>query len=221
MGIHDVVWFIKAVDVVVIGRLFLDGAVPTTRIVSLGGPLVKEEARHHYRISAGGELGGLFKESLTDEEPRILDGDILSGIATEQDAHLRFGQSAITVIKEDKERHFVGWTMPGFNQYSFTKLVASSYLPFLKKRWNLGTNMHGEERALVLTGNYDKVVPLDIMTDFLVRAVLAGDTDEAISLGILETAPEDFALCDFICPSKMEIQSIIRQGLKDIEEEGV
>ncbi len=221
MGIHDVVWFVKAVDVVLLGRLFLDGTIPTSRIVSLGGPLVKEEARHHYRIHAGGELGGLLKESLTDEAARVLDGDILSGVAIEEDAHLRFGQSAITVIKEDKERNFIGWTMPGFNQYSFMRLVASSFLPFLRKRWSLGTNMHGEERAMVLTGHYDKVMPLDIMTDFLIRAVLAGDTDEAISLGILETDPEDFALCDFVCPSKIEVQDIIQKGLQDIEEEGV
>ncbi len=221
MGIHDVVWFVKAVDVVLLGRLFLDGTIPATRIISLGGPLVKEDARHHYRISAGGELSGLLQESLSDAESRLLNGDVLSGTIMEEDAYLRFGQSAITVIAEDKERQFLGWTMPGFNQYSFTRLLASSYLPFLKKKWNLGTNMHGEERALVLTGNYDKVVPLNIMTDFLVRAVLAGDTDEAISLGILETAPEDFALCDFICPSKVEVQSLIRQGLKDIEEEGI
>ncbi len=221
MGIHDVVWYVKAVDVVLLGRLFLDGAIPTSRIVSLGGPLVKEEARHHYRINAGGELSELLKESVVEEGPRFINGDILSGSTMEADAHLRFGQSAVTVIKEDKERQFIGWTMPGLNQYSFMNLVASSFLPFLRKRWDLGTNMHGEERAMVLTGHYDKVMPLDIMTDFLVRAVLAGDTDEAISLGILETDPEDFALCDFICPSKMEVQSIIRQGLKDIEEEGV
>jgi Na+-transporting NADH:ubiquinone oxidoreductase subunit A len=96
----------------------------------------------------------------------------------------------------------------------------SSWLP-RRKPWGLGTNLHGEERAMVLTGNYDKVVPLNIMVDYLVRAVLAGDTDEAISLGILETAPEDFALCDFICPSKIEVQEIIRKGLRQIEEEGI
>lgn len=221
MGIHDVVWTTKAVDLVLLGRLFLDGVIPTTRIISLGGPFVKEEARHHYRINAGGELSELLKESLIGDDLRIINGDILSGTTIESDAHLRFGQSAITVIKEDKERQFIGWTMPGLNQYSFMRLVASSFLPFLRKKWTLGTNMHGEERAIVLTGHYDKVVPLNIMTDFLVKAVLAGDTDEAISLGILETDPEDFALCDFICPSKVEVQEIIRQGLKDIEEEGV
>lgn len=221
MGIHDVVWTVKAVDLVLLGRLFLDGTIPTSRIIALGGPLVKEDSRHHYRICVGGELSDLLKTSLVDEEPRIINGDVLSGATMEQDAHLRFGQTAITVIKEDKERQFLGWTMPGLNQYSFTRLLASTYLPFLRKGWSLGTNLHGEERAIVLTGHYDKVMPLNIMTDFLVKAVLAGDTDEAISLGILETAPEDFALCDFICPSKIEVQSIIRQGLKEIEEEGI
>jgi Na+-transporting NADH:ubiquinone oxidoreductase subunit A len=150
----------------------------------------------------------------------VIDGDKFSGIENPADSHLRFHQSAITVIPVDRERHILGWTMPGLKQFSFSRLFVSSWLP-RKMPWRLGTNLHGEERAIVLTGNYDKVVPLNIMTDYLVRAVLAQDTDEAISLGILETAPEDFALCDFICPSKIEVQQIIKDGLRQIEEEGI
>jgi len=110
--------------------------------------------------------------------------------------------------------------MPGFKQMSFSRLFASTWLPG-EHDGKLGTNMHGEERALVLTGNYDKVMPLNIMVDFLIRAILANDTDEAIALGILETDPEDFALCDVICPSKVEIQELISRGLRQIEEEGI
>jgi len=220
IDVHDVVWTVKAVDLVNIGRLFLDGELPESRIISLGGPGVAPGNAAHYRLRIGGSLQPLTGEKLCDCENRCIDGDVLSGSAFPADSFLRFHQSAITVIPVDKERRFLGWTMPGLNQYSYSKLFLSSWIP-RSLPWRLGTNMHGEERAMVLTGLYDQVVPLNIMVDYLVRAVLAGDTDEAISLGILETLPEDFALCDFVCPSKIEVQEIIRDGLRQIEEEGI
>jgi Na+-transporting NADH:ubiquinone oxidoreductase subunit A len=216
----DIVWTVKAVDLVLVGRLFLDGALPQSRVISLGGSGVKPEACRHYRIRVGAELKTLLEASLKAGDQRVISGDILSGSRIAGDAHLHFRQSSATVIASDPERHFMGWTMPGLKQMSFSRLFVSSWLP-LKRLWNLGTNMHGEERALVLTGHYNKVMPLNILVDYLIRAVMAGDTDEAIALGILETDPEDFALCDVICPSKLEIQGIIRDGLKMIEEEGV
>jgi Na+-transporting NADH:ubiquinone oxidoreductase subunit A len=216
----DVVWTVKAVDLVAVGRLFLDGKLPQKRIVALGGPSVQAGKFQHYRLPVGAELKPLFDEALCDCENRIIDGDVLSGTTMPAEPYLRFCQSVISVIPVDRERHMLGWTMPGFTMFSFSRLFVSSWLP-RRMPWRLGTSLHGEERAMVLTGNYDKVVPLNIMVDYLVRAVLAGDTDEAISLGILETLPEDFALCDFICPSKIEVQDIIRDGLRQIEEEGI
>jgi Na+-transporting NADH:ubiquinone oxidoreductase subunit A len=220
MAPTDIVWTVKAVDTVVLGRLFLDGALPLSRIISLGGSDVKAGANKHYRVRMGGDLKPLMDEALAEGDHRIVAGDVLSGTSIPLDSHLRFHQSAITVITADPERHFMGWTMPGLMQMSFSRLFVSSWLPG-KRKWKLGTNLHGEERALVLSGHYDKVMPLDIMVDFLIRAVLAGDSDEAIAHGILETDPEDFALCDFVCPSKVEIQGIIRQGLQQIAEEGI
>ena len=220
MSPTDIVWTVKAVDLEGIGRLFLDGVLPSTRIISLGGPSVKPEARRHYRVRTGGELETLLAASLDDGQHRIIDGDVLSGTQIPADGYVRFHQSATTVISADQKRYFMGWTMPGFSQMSFSRLFASTWLPG-KRDFNLGTNMHGEERALVLTGHYDKVMPLNIMVDFLIRAVLAGDTDEAITLGILETDPEDFALCDVICPSKIEVQELMARGLRMIEEEGI
>jgi Na+-transporting NADH:ubiquinone oxidoreductase subunit A len=220
MSPTDVVWTVKAVDLVGIGRLFLDGKLPETRIAALGGPSVRAGKFRHYRMPVGAELKPLFDEMLCDCESRVINGDVLSGSTMPAEPYLHFGQSAITVIPVDRERHMLGWTMPGFTLFSFSRLFVSSWLP-RSAPWRLGTSLHGEERAMVLTGNYDKVMPLNIMVDYLVRAVLAEDTDEAISLGILETLPEDFALCDFICPSKIEVQEIIRDGLHQIEEEGI
>ena len=216
----DIIWTVKAVDLVLIGRLFLDGELPKHRIISLGGNGVKEEGRKHYKMRIGGNLSPLLSKYLEGEEQRVLNGDILSGTIIQQNDGLRLGQSAITVIPEGRERHFMGWTMPGLNVLSFTRTFVSSWVS-RNKTWALNSNENGGERSMVLTGHYDKVMPLNIMVDFLVRAVLAGDTEEAIKLGILETDPEDFALCDFICPSKTELQETIRQGLADIEEEGI
>jgi Na+-transporting NADH:ubiquinone oxidoreductase subunit A len=220
MSVSDVVWTVKAVDLVGIGRLFLDGVLPASRVVALGGPNVKPDARRHYKVRAGGELASLFETALVEGHHRMVAGDVLSGGRIERDSHLRFRQSSVTVIPAVRERYFMGWTMPGFKRMSFSRLLASTWLPG-KRDWNLDTLMYGEERALVLTGHYDKVMPLNIMVDSLVRAALAGDTDEMIALGILETDPEDFALCDVICPSKVEVQEIIRKGLRQIEEEGI
>lgn len=216
----DTIWEVRAVDVVLIGRLFLDGKLPTHRIVSLGGPAVLDDACRHYRVAIGSPLDCVLGSRLKDGEVRVISGDILSGEHIPASGALRLRQSSITVLAEDRERRFLGWTMPGFDQFSLGKLFASSWLP-RSRPWALGTSAHGEDRAMVLTGLYDKVMPLDIMVDYLVRAVLAGDTDEAISLGILETLPEDFALCEVACPSKTDIQSIIRRGLDMIREEGI
>ncbi len=221
MASTDVVWTAKAVDVVLIGRLFLDGELPTTRVIAIGGPGVKKEFCKHYRVNIGGELGGLLSDALVDGEQRLINGDALTGETVEASPSLRLQQSALTVVPEGRTRQFLGWVEPGFNQMSFSRLCASTFIGGRNRKWKLDTNTHGGVRAMVFTGYYDKVMPMNIMVDYLVRAVLAGDTDESISHGILETLPEDYALCEFICPCKMELQEIIADGLKMIEEEGI
>jgi Na+-transporting NADH:ubiquinone oxidoreductase subunit A len=124
------------------------------------------------------------------------------------------------VLEEDRSRHLMGWTMPGLLQYSAHRLNLSS-LPGLSKEWKLGTNLHGSHRAMVVTGWMDKHQPLNIMTDYLVRAALAHDTEEMVQLGMLETDPEDFALAAFIDPHKTDVCGIIKRGLAEIEEEGI
>lgn len=217
----DIVWTVRAVDLVWIGRLFLDGRLPESRIVAHGGPGFRPEARKHIRVRTGACLGELLPGFIDVDKPRIINGDVLSGTVMESDnPGLRFHQSAINVLQEGRERLFLGWMEPGFNQFSFTRLCASTFFG-RHRTWAHTTNRHGGERAMVLTGHYDRVMPMNIMVDYLVRAVLAGDTDEAIKHGILETMPEDYALCEFICPCKMELQEIIRKGLKQIEQEGI
>lgn len=217
---HDVVWTIRAADAILIGELLIHGEWPATRIVALAGTGVREAARKHYRVRAGAPLQALLGGALAEGEQRIISGDVLSGTKTDATASLRLLDAIITVIPEDRSRRLLGWMWPGAGLFSLSRAYLSGWFGG-GREWTLGTNQQGEHRPMVLTGLYDKYMPLDIMVDYLIRAVLANDTEEAIKLGILETDPEDFALCAVACPSKMDLLGIIRRGLQDIEKEGI
>jgi Na+-transporting NADH:ubiquinone oxidoreductase subunit A len=216
----DVVWTVKGVDVIRIGHLFLEGSYPHRHIISLAGPGVKEEARQYYRVTLGTSLSSVVEGRLVDGEQRIVNGHALAGDVLKADEHIRFAESSITVVSEGREQFFMGWMAPGINKLSASRAYLSGWFGH-KRQWNLTSSLNGSYRSMVLTGLYDKVLPLNIMVDYLVRAVLANDTDEAIRLGILETAPEDFSLCSYICPSKTDIHGVIKKGLEDIEKEGI
>ena len=216
----DVVWTITAGHVALIGELFLTGEVPSHRIVSVGGTGVAEAARRYHRVRAGAPLATLLDSRLAAGEQRIIRGDVYSGLKTAATDALHQTDAQIAVLPEDRERHLLGWMMPGADVFTVSKSFVAGWLG-RARTWTLGTNQHGEHRPMVLTGLYDQYLPLNIMTDFLLRAVLANDTDEAIKLGILETDPEDFAPAAVACPSKMDLPGIIRRGLDDIEKEGI
>ncbi len=217
---HDQVWAVKGVDLLRIGHLFLTGEYPHTKCMALGGPGVKEEARAHYRVPIGTPLSALLDDRVAEGEQRLINGDILSGQQVMADEHVRSAGTALNVVPEGGEQHFMGWLAPGINKFSTFRTYLSGWFGH-KRKWNLNTSLNGSYRPMVLTGLYDRYVPLNLMVDFLLRAVLARDTDEAIQLGILETDPEDFALCSFVCPSKVDVCGIIKQGLREIEEEGI
>ncbi len=217
----DAVWTVRGADVIQLGQFFLSGEVPGARIISIAGPGLVEGARTYCRVRIGQPLTSVLKGKLLPGETRIIRGDIFSGVKTSLDEALHADDQALTVLMEDRERHLLGWATPGFSFFSASWAFASTWLGGLKREWALGTNQHGELRPMVLTGLYDKYLPLNIMTDYLLRAVLANDTDEAVKLGLLETDPEDFAVCAFACPSKMDLMSIIRKGLDEVEKEGI
>jgi len=217
---HDTVYTIPAQDVILIGKLLLTGELPRTKVIALGGPSIKETHRKHYRVQLGASLQPLFEQALEDEETRVIAGNVLWGDAVKPDTCVRYYGSEFTALEEDRSRHLMGWTMPGLLQYSSHRVNLSTLLG-KSKLWKLGTNLHGSKRAMVVTGWMDRYQPLNIMTDYLIRACLAHDTDEMIQLGILETDPEDFALAAFVDPHKTDVCGIIKQGLLEIEEEGI
>lgn len=217
----DVVWTIRALDVVLVGHLFLTGTHPASRIISLGGPGVAGPAARHYRVRIGGELGPVIHGRLADGELRVVAGDVLSGRKVAPDGWMGLSDVALTVVPEGRARRFLGWLAPGLSDFSHSRTFLSRWIGDRGRTWALDTNLHGGYRAMVATGLYDRFVPMRIMTDFLVRAVLAHDTDEAVKLGLLEVDPEDFALPAFACPSKMDLVGIIRSGLDELEAEGL
>ncbi len=214
------VWTVRGEDLVLIGELLLGGALPTHRVIALGGPGVRESERRHLRVRIGSPLGAVLEGRMVPGETRAIAGDALSGRAFAADEGIGWRDTAVTVVPEGRERAFLGWLMPGWRQFSHSRTFLSAWLG-RNRRWDHTTNLHGSPRAMILTGLYDRVMPMRILTDFLVRAVLAHDVDEAVRLGLLETDPEDFALPAFLCPSKTDLPGIIRAGLAEAEAEGL
>lgn len=205
----EVVWVINLQDIITIGRLFIEGIYKPERIVALTGSEVIQP--RYYKMLSGASVASLVKDNVRPGNLRYISGNVLTGSRISGSGYLGYYDSQITVIPEGDYYEFFGWAKPGTGKLSFSRTFASKLLP--KKNFRLDTNLHGGERAFVMTGEYEKVVPMDIYPMQLFKAILAGDIDMMENLGIYEVAEEDFALCEYICPSKIEIQSIVRSGL--------
>lgn len=216
----DIVWTIRATDVALLGQLFTSGRYPESRIIALGGPGVTKGQARHYRVAIGCELNALLDSRLDENEPRIISGHALFGDQTALEEGLPLLKDSLTVIYEDREERLFSWLAPGFSIFSWSKAYLSSWIPGFQPKLS-GTATWGSLRPMIVTGWYDRYQPLDLLTDFLLRAILAHDTQEAVELGILETDPEDFALATYIDPAKVDVPAIIRQGLDEIEKEGL
>ncbi len=212
----DVVWYLYPQDVLTIARLFSEGKYDVSRIVALTGPQV--EKPRYYRTIAGANIKNLLDENtLIGDNNRFISGDVLTGKKIEEDGNIGFYDSQVTVIEEGNQQEFLGWIAPNLDKFSLSKSYFSWLMP--SKKYSLNTNYNGEERAYVVTGQYEKVLPMDIYPMQLIKACLIDDIDSMEQLGIYEISPEDVALCEFICTSKMEVQSIIREGLDLIKKE--
>jgi Na+-transporting NADH:ubiquinone oxidoreductase subunit A len=203
------VWFINLQDVIIIGRLFEEGVYKPEKIIVLAGSEVLKP--EYYKVLAGASISPLIQDNTKSGKLRYISGNVLTGSKIEADGYLGYYDSMVSVIPEGDYYEFFGWAKPGFKKFSFSKTYASKLLP--GKNYKLDTNMHGGYRALVMTGQYEKVLPMDIYPMQLLKAILAEDIEMMENLGIYEVAEEDFALCEYICPSKTEMQSIIRKGI--------
>lgn len=214
----EVVWTIGDPTVVLfIGRLFNSGKVDLRRTVALCGSEVKKPA--YADMLVGEELSTLLSNSYdSDHSVRIINGNVLTGRTTTKDGFLGAHSSEITVIPEgDDNDEMLGWIMPRLGQFS----VNRSYFSWLfgKKKYALDARVKGGERHIIMSGEYDRVLPMDIYGEYLIKAIIAGDIDKMEQLGIYEVAPEDFALAEFVDSSKLELQRIVREGLNMLRKE--
>lgn len=218
IGKGDMVFTINPQDVVTIGKFFAEGKFDPTRIVALTGSEAK--SRKYYRTIIGTQLTDIVKGNLESDNVRIISGNALTGTKVDADGFLGFYDSHITVLPEGDEYKFFltkGWLGPGFDKYSSHRLFPTWIMK--NKKYRLDTNMNGEERGFVVTGEMEKVLPFDILPMQLIKAIMVKDIDAMEQLGIYEIAPEDFALCEYVCTSKIEIQEKIREGLDVMNEE--
>ena len=214
----EVVWTIGDPSVVLfIGRLFNTGKVNLTRTVALCGSEIKNPA--YVNMLVGEELSTLLSNSYdASKSVRIINGNVLTGKPTTKEGFLGAHTSEITVIPEgDKADEMLGWILPRFKQFS----VSRSYFSWLcgKKDYALDARIKGGERHMIMSGEYDKVLPMDIYGEYLIKAIISGDIDRQEALGIYEVSPEDFALAEFVDSSKLELQRIVREGLNILRKE--
>ena len=215
---EKIVWSIGYQDVIAIGKLFLTGFINVERIVAISGPLAKKPRLVKTILGASLDdiLEGEFDKS---QDCRIISGSILSGFHAFDDlAFLGKYSRQITIIKEDKEKHFFGWIKPQPNKFSVMPVLLSAFSFF--KLFDLTSNLNGGRRAMVPTGVFETLMPQDYLPTQLLRSLLVMDTDVAQSLGALELDEEDLALCTFACPAKYEYGTALRDSLFKIEKEG-
>jgi Na+-transporting NADH:ubiquinone oxidoreductase subunit A len=211
------VWHLNYQDVIAIGRLFTSGRLSTERIIALGGPQVFNPRLIRTRL--GASLTDLVQGELRTGESRLVSGSILSG-------HHGAGSSAflgryhlqVCVLREGRQRELLGWMAPGFSKYSASKVFMGGLLP--GRQFNLTTSKNGSARAMVPTGAYERVMPLDILPTQLLRALVTKDTETAQALGCLELDEEDLSLCTFVDTGKYDFGPILRENLRLLMKEG-
>ncbi len=213
----EVVWTVGAEEVIFIGRLMNTGKVDLTRTIAVAGSEVKRPA--YVKALVGVQIASLVDGNIaTDKKVRIIDGNPLTGLKVETKDFLGAHSTEVTVIPEgDDADEIFGWIMPRFNQFSSSRTYCSWLLG--NKEYAIDARIKGGERHMIMSGEYDSVFPMDIFPEQLVKAIIAGDIERMEALGIYEVAPEDFAVCEFVDSSKLELQRIVREGLDMLRKE--
>ena len=213
----EVVWTMRAEEVIFVGNLFNTGKVDFHRVIAFGGSEVKDPC--YYNIIIGQNLKAILENGLKNKEHvRIINGNPLVGTTTSEEGFLAAHTTEVSAIPEgDNVDEVLGWIMPRLNEFSTNR----SYFSWLqgKKEYDLDARIKGGERHIIMSGEYDKVLPMDILGGYLIKAILVGDIDKMEQLGIYEVAPEDFAVAEFVDSSKLELQRIVREGLDMLRKE--
>ncbi|HDR2860952.1 TPA: Na(+)-translocating NADH-quinone reductase subunit A [Enterobacter asburiae] len=211
------VWHLNYQDVIAIGKLFTEGELCSERVIAIGGPQAVNPRL--VRTLLGADISELMSGETKEGENRLISGSVLSGRqAAGAQAYLGRFHLQVSIVQEGREKELFGWVLPGADKFSVTRTTLGHFLRH--KLFNFSTSTHGGERAMVPIGNYERVMPLDILPTLLLRDLLAGDSDGAQALGCLELDEEDLALCTYVCPGKYEYGPVLREVLTRIEQEG-
>ncbi len=217
VGPKKKVWVVNYQDVISIGETITSGQLDVSRVISVAGPAAKSPKIVRTRV--GASTNELVKEQLGEEAVRVISGSVLNGSkASGPHAYLGRFHLQLSIIVEDKEKKFLGWITPGSDKHSVTRAYLGHLSP--KKLFNMTSTTNGSDRSMVPIGNYERIMPLDVIPTLLLRDLLSGDTDNAQSLGALELDEEDLALCTYVCPGKYDYGPVLRDCLTKIESEG-
>ena len=213
----EVLWTMGLQDVANLGALLATGVYTPARVVALGGSEMHNP--RHVKTLAGAQLSGLGFQ--VNEGARVISGSVLTGTNSGMAGYLGATATQVVALPEGHDPKFLltsGWLSPGLDKFSLSRAYPTWLMP-KSKRWKLDTNQNGEDRAFVVTGQYEQVFPFDIYPVHLVKSIMVNDIDAMERLGIYEVAPEDFALCEYVCTSKIPVQSVIREGLDMLKTE--
>ena len=222
----DIIWTVNVQDVLFFGRLFSKGIVDFSKLIALTGPETINPK--YFKTLVYNNIQQIVKSHLsTETDLRYISGNVLTGTQVSSDGYLNPYSSQVTVIKEgSKANELFGWAMPRFNKYSTTKLYFTGLQEsklfqklFGKKKYEFDARLLGGVRSIIMSGEYDKVLPMDILPEFLIKAMITGNIDKMEALGAYEIAPEDVALCEFVCTSKLPLQQIVRNALDNMKKE--
>lgn len=208
----DIVWTIAPAGVIQIGKLFLQGIYDASRLVAVTGSEVKNP--QYIKSVTGASIKSLTANNVNGENVRYISGNVLTGANVGKEGYLGFFDQQVTVIPEGNDYEFLGWIMPGANKLSVQRAWGLFSFLMPGKEYTLNTNTHGEPRAIVQTGVWEQLVPMDVLPGHLIKSILAEDIDEMEALGIYEVIEEDLALCEFADVSKHNVQGILREGLE-------
>ncbi|MCS5490488.1 Na(+)-translocating NADH-quinone reductase subunit A [Algoriphagus limi] len=207
----DIAWTVSPVGVVQMGKLILEGKYDASKTIAVTGSELTN--RGYVKTISGASVSTFVKGNLQSGNIRVISGNVLTGEKISMEGYLGFYHNQITVIPEGDYEEFLGWLMPSTKKLSFHKAIGM--LSFLNKgEFKVDTNTHGEERPFVVSGVFEKVLPMDILPTYLFKAIIAEDFDEMEELGLYEIIEEDVALCEFVDPSKNDLQQLVRSGIE-------
>ena len=208
----DVVWTVNPFGVIQIGKLFLNGIHDASRLIALVGSEVKDP--QYYKTYTGTSIKNLIANRLTSDHVRVISGNVLTGTRVTSDGYVGFFDNYVTVIPEGDYYEFMGWIAPSMSKVSFHRAIGLFSFLAKGKEFKVDSNTHGEPRAFVQSGVFERVTPMDILPTHLLKSILAEDFDEMEELGIYEVIEEDLALCEFVDVSKHNVQKILRDGIE-------